>query len=261
MKILQSIQIDINKQKQDMKEMEKNIKESINKNIDEKFNHIEIRTSQLEKKIEDQQKTIELLDRKLRRRNLIFFGIEEKENNFEELLNLILDILKNKMKINCQRWELESVSRLGRNKGQCRPVVVTVTTTSRKLEILTCKYSLKDTNIYIKEDYPPTVLKKRKELQEELKRERDSGKRVALRYDKIVTLPSQKFKTPSYNERTSNKRFLSESPEIIKVNDTEEMKKQVFKKNKSQNITSFLNRSPVNPSTLKNNNVKDNQKN
>ncbi|CAK1579776.1 unnamed protein product [Parnassius mnemosyne] len=154
------------------------------------------------------------------------------------------------MEIPCQKWEIEHVNRMGKKSGKVRPVVVTITTTSRRIEILKKKKSLEGTNIYLKEDFPPSVLQKRKELQEDLKRERESGKRVALRYDKIVTLKARVSEVHTPTERNINKRFMSKSPEET-VNETtkeydNEKTKQVPKRNKSHTITSFLRPSQLN---------------
>ncbi|CAH2096389.1 unnamed protein product [Euphydryas editha] len=248
MKILHNIQQDLTHQKRYMKDMEENIKEAINKNIDDKFNQIEIKTNQLEQKIEAQQKTIDFIDKQMRKRNIIFFGVPELEKNYEDLLRVILEVINEKMNVICQNWEIETVARLGKNKGKIRPVVVTMTTTSRKLQILKNRKALENTSMYIKEDYTPAVLQKRKELQGELQRRRLSGEKVMLRHDKIVNFKSQKeiFYTP---KGASNKRSLSESPgtEIIqKLPNNEEQTKQIPKKNKSQNITSFLRPSQFN---------------
>ena len=243
-KMLQNIQADIANSKKEMKEMEHNIKESINKNIDEKFLFFETKTKQLETKIEQQQKSIEILDKQLRKKNVIFFGIEEKEKGYENLLSIVLDIINNIMKISCQKWEIEHVNRMGKISGKVRPVVVTITTTSRKIELLKKKKSLDGTNIYMKEDFSPSVLQKRRELQEDLKREREAGKKVVLRYDKIVTLKTQKSEANIPTEKNTNKRFMSMSPEET-TNETSkdynnEKIKQVPKRNKPQSITSFL---------------------
>lgn len=251
MKALQNIQHDLAQQKRDMKDMEENIKEAINKNIDEKFQHIETKTNQLEQKVEAQQRTIDFLDKQMRRKNIIFFGVPELEKNYEDLLSSILEVINKKMDIVCQKWEIETVVRLGIKNDRIRPVVVTTTTTGRKLQLLKNKKILENTGIYIKEDYTPAVLQKRKELQGELQRRRLSGEKVMLRYDKIVKLKSKEQHT--YTPKgASNKRFLSESPEINvykKLSCNEEQAKQVPKKNKSQNITSFLRPSQLNPAS------------
>ncbi|KAH9633676.1 hypothetical protein HF086_009776 [Spodoptera exigua] len=212
-KMLQNIQEELTQQKQDIKNMEENIKDAINKNIDDKFSRFETKTNELEQKIEKQQKSIDFLEKQMRKKNVIFFGVPEKENNYEDLLKSILDIINTTMRIACPKWEIETVTRLGKYKNKTRPVVVTTTTTSRKLEILKQKKRLENTGIYIKEDYTPAVLIKRQELQEELQRRRTSGEKVMLRYDKIVQIKSRDKQTYATKSTNCNKRFLSESPE------------------------------------------------
>lgn len=262
-KILQVIQEDLSKQKQNMKLMEQNIKDSINNNIDEKFNLIEAKTKQLEIKIDQQQKTINYLEKQVRRKNVIFFGIDEKEKGYDNLLSIILDIINNNLEINCQKWEIENVNRIGKYTGKARPVVVTLTTTLKKIEILKKGKKLSNTNIYLKEDFPPSVLQKRKELQEELERERQAGKRVVLRYDKIVELKKREPQQHTNTER--NKRPMSISPEdvgTVKTKTTNhEGTKPAFKKNKSQNITRFLRSSQQNLNTQTSPNKKSTRKN
>lgn len=159
------------------------------------------------------------------------------------------------MKIACPKCEIETVYRLGKNKDKIRPVVVTTTTMSRKLQVLKNKKTLENSGIYIKEDYTPAVLQKRRELQVELQRKRSSGEKVMLHYDKIVEIKPKKQqnylprKTSSSKisgepgETTSSKRFMSESPEgksNEKTSLNEKQTKQVPKRNKPQNITNFL---------------------
>lgn len=232
LKMFQKIQIDISKQKEDMRNMEENIKQSINKNIDEKFSTMELKTIELESKIEEQQLQIDRLEREVRKKNLIFFGVEETEKNYNELQNMILDIINNIMGISCQYWEIESFRRMGRKGNKLRPIAVTFTTVGRKIELLRKRKSLESSDttssIYIKEDFPPKVLSKRKQLQEEIKREREQGKNVILKYDKIITIREKEHKN------RQNKRNLSLSPEAktYRGNSPEKLT-QTAKKNKT----------------------------
>lgn len=242
-KMLQTIQGELHNQKQDMKKMEENIKYSINKNIDEKFKHIEERTNRIEQKVEQQQKAIDFFDRQLRKRNIIFFGVEEKERNYDELLKIILEIINEIMGIPCQKWEIETTIRMGKKTGKIRPVIVTISTTGRKLELLRNKKKLMNTAIYIKEDYPPHILQKRKELQGTLEKERAAGKKVTLRYDKIVTIGAHSSSSSYQETAQSNKRYMSESSEAAAHSKTplnEEGSKHLPKRNKPQNITNYL---------------------
>lgn len=69
----------------------------------------------------------------------------------------------------------------------------------------TKKGLLKDTQYYVKEDYPIQVLKKRREVQEQIKMEKEKDNKVRTKYDKLVIL------------KTTNKRSLLISPENIAI--------------------------------------------
>lgn len=111
------------------------------------------------------------------------------------------------------------------------------------------------------------MLQKRKDLQEDLKRERESGKRVALHYDKIVTLKTRESEVNTPTKRNVNKRYMSTSPEETDKDTANECvnekTKQISKKNKSQTITSFLRPSQLNTynQAVPTMNVNDTQKN
>ncbi|GBP68635.1 Muscle M-line assembly protein unc-89 [Eumeta japonica] len=99
-----------------------------------------------------------------------------------------------------------------------------------KIKIIKQKRALKDTNYYIKEDYPKYVLEKRKELQEQLKREREKGVRAKIIYDKLI-IP-----------KNNTKRKFPTSPEnVIKTN--MDKNSRVNKKNKIQQIEEPIKRS------------------
>ncbi|XP_063628208.1 uncharacterized protein LOC134799703 [Cydia splendana] len=210
--MLQKIQEDIVTQSEDMKNMEERIKETINKNIDKKFELMESKTNQLEEKIDKQQKNIDYLENKLRKKNLIFFGVQESEQNYDDLVQLILDVIKETMKIKCEGWEIENVNRIGKKSDRIRPIVTTFTTIGRKMEVLRSKRKLENSGIYIKEDYSPAVLQKRKELQDDVKREWEAGNKVMLIYDKMVTLKPHATTKSTPTDRNSKKRVLSNSP-------------------------------------------------
>lgn len=245
MEILKTIQNDLNSQKQDMRKMEQNITQSINSNINEKFTQLESKTAELENKIEKQQESIDILEKLVRKKNIVLFGVDETEHSYSGLVKLVLDILVRNMNIDCHRGEIEEVRRLGRKSDKMRPIIVTLTTVGRKIEILKNKKSLDGSSVYLKEDYSQKVLEKRKQLQEELKREREAGKNVALRYDKIVEL--KKYRVETENTR-KQKRPMSKSPEITNNKDEASNRnvKQIPKKNKTASIASYLCNTPVN---------------
>lgn len=261
MEILKTIQNDLSSHKQEMRNMEQNITQSINSNINAKFTQLESKTAELESKVEKQQETIDILEKQVRKKNIVLFGIEETEHGYSGLVNLVLDIVAKNMNIDCHRGEIEEVRRLGRKSDKIRPVIVTFTNVGRKIEILRNKKSLEGSPVYVKEDFSPKVLEKRKQLQGELRREREAGKKVALRYDKIVELKNYEVGTGNTRKQ---KRPLSLSPEMSSVTDGESSRnvKQVPKRNKSVSIASYLcnNNTTVNTQTATTSKI-DNQKN
>ncbi|CAH2208500.1 jg27158 [Pararge aegeria aegeria] len=92
------------------------------------------------------------------------------------------------MGVPCAKEEIDIAKRIGKENHKCRPIIISLTTTWKKMEIKKNKKALDNFPIYIKEDFPPKVIQKRIELQQQLKIEREQGKKVALRYDKIITL-------------------------------------------------------------------------
>ncbi|KOB68171.1 Transmembrane protein [Operophtera brumata] len=77
---------------------------------------------------------------------------------------------------------IEAVRRLGRRDGgKTRPIVMTLLTMGLKIQIQKNKKKLENTPYYIKEDYPPEILNKRKELQIQLEKEREQGKMAFIK--------------------------------------------------------------------------------
>lgn len=98
------------------KKMELNITNNINGNIDKKFKALEERNRITEEKIENQERRINQLERGIRKKNVVFFGVEEVEKSYGELERIVLDIINNKMNISCNTNEIECVIRIGKKK-------------------------------------------------------------------------------------------------------------------------------------------------
>lgn len=202
------------KQNQDFICMEKKITNNIIEHLDQKFLVILEKSAELEEKLNIQQQSIKSIDKYIRRKNVLFFGVEAGEHSYHDLEYKILDIINNKMKLNFDPTSLEYVGRIGKDNGKLRPVIVTVTTVGKKIELLKRKKSLKETSYYIMEDFPKEVLEKRRELRKLLEEERKSGKNAILKYDKIVILNNQAAVRNNHKEiDSSNEIILSSSSE------------------------------------------------
>lgn len=136
-----------------------------------------------------QENKLDILERQQRQRNIIIFGVQENEQNYDDLFGNILEIC-NKIEINdCSKLDVQAARRLGLNSDIIRTILVTLTTMGRKIEILRRRKHLENTGYYIKEDFPLKVREIRKELQAKVKEEIDKGNRAYTKYDKIVILP------------------------------------------------------------------------
>ncbi|CAG5019737.1 unnamed protein product [Parnassius apollo] len=225
-----------------MHDMKEDIKNTINNNINEKFKNLEMKNEHLENKIKEHSLQINNIERFMRRKNLIFFGVEEGEKSYNDLENAILHIINKCFGFNFENG-LESVRRIGKKGEIIRPVVVTFSTMGFKLKIQQNQKCLKGTPYYVKQDFPKEVLKKRKELQPQLKVEREAGNTAFIKYDKLIVLP-RKNKTSTQNP--TNKRSISESPETTLKNPSNilQNKKQSVKKSKTTTMKEYIRHKP-----------------
>ncbi|CAG5017101.1 unnamed protein product [Parnassius apollo] len=112
--MLRKMQDEMSQQKVDMVAMKEDIKNTINNNINEKFKSLENKNLQLEQKLETQKLSFDNLDRFNTRKNLLFFGVEEREISYQDLEKKVLDIINNILNIKCEKHYVESVRRLGK---------------------------------------------------------------------------------------------------------------------------------------------------
>lgn len=225
-------------QKIDMEDMKEDIKTTINNNIDEKFKNLEGRNEIIEQKLEAQTVKINNLERTLRQKNLILFGVAENERSYWDLEKEVLNILNSIHNIKCDSNSIEYLRRIGKKGEKVRPIVVTFITMGLKIKILKNKKMLEQsTPYYIKEDFPPEILSKRKELQKEVNKEREQGRLAIIKYDKIVILKNKKEQAEKQT-LDNKKRVLSESPETTTPKNKKE--KQPAKINKNNNIDNYL---------------------
>lgn len=240
------MQEEMRQQKEDMRDMKEDIKNTINNNINEKFKYLETKNDFLEAKLETQKKSIDNFERFMRRKNLLIFGVEEREKNYHDLEKMVLDFIKNILNIRCEYNSIESVRRLGKKGEKVRPIVITLLTMGLKIQIQKNKKILENTPYYIKEDFPLEVLNKRKELQVQLEKEREQGRMAIIKYDKLIVLNNRSL-TVEQKETNNQKRNLSESPEITETstNKNQHNKKQPMKINRTNSMKNFVVKKPA----------------
>ncbi|XP_063376834.1 uncharacterized protein LOC134664177 [Cydia fagiglandana] len=261
-KILQSIQDQQQKQSDEIKCLGDTVAQKVIEKLDHRLVAIEQKQLDLENKLVLQENHIENLERRLRQRNIILFGLTENERSYFDLEKNVLQFINNTMRVQCYEIDIEAVRRIGKKGNKTRPVIITFTTLSRKIQVLWKKKNLEGTNWHIKEDFTEKVLEKRKGLQEEAKQEREKGNKVIIRQDKLIILknkdnPSQRSEKHYNNtEHNLKKRNInsvyspprppsqsSDKENEINVPDTLSVNPQAPKKNK-YTITDYMT-SPI----------------
>lgn len=174
--------------------------------------------SEIKKDNEKMKKSIDILERDKRRKNLLIRGIEEKDGEtMKDIENTLLECFQNKMKLDIQLFEIDFIKKIKNpDKEKKRLLIVTLTTLRRKMEIIqNCKL-LKDTQISIQEDFSKDVAQTRKTLYPIMKQMREQQKHAVIRYDKLY-VDGQ----PWIPEETNNaKRKPSLSPNMDLPTDT-----------------------------------------
>ncbi|CAH2097525.1 unnamed protein product [Euphydryas editha] len=234
LKALEAIKKDLDNQRQEIREMGNNVTEKVTQNIsrmfEEKFSTLEKNHENLKEVVENQEKRIHAIERQARKNNLIFFGIEESEKSYNNLERNFIIWTEQYLSLKISHNDIKEIKRIGKKDEKLRPIVVTFTTLGTKIKILKHKRALKETQYYIKEDYPKYVLEKRRELQERLQQEREKGNIAKIIYDKLII------------SKNNTKRKLSMSPENATETNLEK-NTQINKKNKTQQIVASAKRS------------------
>lgn len=212
--------------KEEMKLQTQTITESLSKTIDEKMKPLREENEKLKKEVETLKTKVHILEKDARKNNVILHNVDELETSHRELIELVVETL-NKLSLNANIekwdiWEISKAQRLGKKGDKNRPILITVTLTWRKIEILKNNKKFHD-KIYATEDYPREILMKRQELKEKMQEEIKNGKTAYLRYDKLIVKETPKEKRKRSPTQSPNN---AENPPITPVN------RQPPKKNK-----------------------------
>lgn len=205
----------------------KDVTENINQMMDDKLQLWDAKIENIKQRVDNQDRRLYYLEKEARQRNIVFFGLKEDEKSYSNLEKNILQFLHKYFSVNLDSRDLQAIRRIGKKNDKPRPVVITFTSLGLKINIYKQKGALKDTEYYMKEDYPQQILEKRKELQTEVRIEREKGNRAIIKYDKLVI-----FKNKPESSTVNKKRVLSNSPENY-LNSQIEHKTQTTKKNKT----------------------------
>ncbi|CAG9135625.1 unnamed protein product [Plutella xylostella] len=229
-----------------LKDSETRIITLVNANTDEKILNIQQEVENVKRTNEEHEERLRTLERQIRQRNLVLFGVSDEENSYEELETLIKGVIEGSLEVTLNASEIEFARRMGKKSGENRPrpIVFAVTTLGKKIKILQNKNKLENTGSYIKEDFPPKVLEKRKMLQKQLQEEISKGNTAKIVYDRLIVI--NKSNKRSLSISPPQKQQQQEKPIAKTVNSNIQPNKKQKNENKKtpiRNITTFLSTS------------------
>lgn len=201
---------------------------SLQETIDSMREEMKTKNENIDKKIQENQSKISEQEKKWiqkekeeRRKNVIIYGIEEKEKNISELELLCLKIINEELKVTVSINEIDRIIRLGSRENRNKPILIKFLSTRKAFELLSNKKNLKGSKIFISEDLPKEVQIKRKQLLPILKYLRGTGAHTLIKYDKLVvdgTVLKEEDIETIIEEINSKKRNRSEDNEEPNLN-------------------------------------------
>lgn len=143
------------------------------------------------------------LENQSRRNNILIDGVpDNKQENWSQCEQKVREILKDKLKLDPLKIEIEHAHRNGKfqEDGRPRPIVTKLLRYKDKEVIMQRAKYLKGSNIFINEDFSEAVRQKRKDLLPEMRAARERGNVAFLRFDRLIVHPPR----DTLNVRASN---------------------------------------------------------
>ncbi|CAH1153920.1 unnamed protein product [Phaedon cochleariae] len=185
--------------------------EELGSKLDKEVLVLKNKIREVEETNRDLQKRLDTAERKLKYKNLIFFGINEQQFETDEhILQSIKTIIIDNLGI--QNFyvssEIANAYRLGRKTVKSRPLLVEFVSNFTKKVVVSKRSQLKGRKIFIAEDLTEKERIERKILVEAVKRARSNRINAFLRGNKLV-VNGEVF---SYDDVLENKHSSYYSP-------------------------------------------------
>lgn len=193
-------------------ELLKNFRLELKKDMEESrktiVNDIKEYISLLDSKDKIVESQIKNLDREMRKRNIVIYGIADQQSGYWEIENCICSLLREKLGLEIAGTDIDFIRRLGRWRDDKNlPILLGFTTFRMKVLTMQNVHKLRGSQIFISNDFPKEVRAIRKNLWPQLVEARNAGKQARLVYDKLII----KEENAKY---LNKKRQLSDSPPI-----------------------------------------------
>lgn len=173
--LLDKMKEELNKQTVQITE---NVTTTVLKVVDEKIQPIIAENERLSREVETLNKKLQTLDLIARKNNIILHGIvEPSTEKYEDLNDSVIKTITD-LEVPLENSEINKVQRLGKKQenGKIRPILLTLTTLQKKIQILRNKKNMKE-NTYITNDYSKETMEKRKTRASNF-RENEKRKRI-----------------------------------------------------------------------------------
>lgn len=154
---------------------------NVNNNLNQQFNEIKLKNTQLDERLSNVENRVEYFDKLLKRKNIIIYGIENNRENAEQLDDLVLNFMKESLKIEFDYSDIDFTSRMRNGNKNNGPIIVGLTTLRKKRHIFYNKKNLKGSRIYISDDLTLKERQKEKELIPQMMNYRKNGKHAVIK--------------------------------------------------------------------------------
>lgn len=171
-----------------MKEMREDFNKGmkdIREDFKEGMNELRREIGDIREENRELRKRINRLEEDKMRRNIIIFGIEENEKNYWDLEELIIRNLR-KQKITITAEDIDFAYRIGRSRGNVRPVKLGLMSWRIKKYLLANRKHLKGSRIYLEEEMTKEMREKIKELIPIMREKRTEGHHAVVRNGKLI---------------------------------------------------------------------------
>lgn len=213
---LESVELKVVKFETNLEKIEKDlssVQASISdglKVLHERAENMEFRFGELSdrmKTLESDNKDLksEIVDVKARsmRDNLLFSNIPEKPNETPEITEAVLrEFMNTDLKMDVEQIRAIKFDRVHRIAGRNQPrvIVAKFKDFKERQDVKSRSKTLRGTNFYINEQFPPEINAQRKELKQVMKEKRNQGHKTNLVYNKLY-IDNVLYKGPSSRER------------------------------------------------------------
>lgn len=216
-------------------ELKKDIEESragIVGDINEHISLLDNRIKEVETKVRD-------LDREIRKKNVVIYGIAGNLSDYWKTEKYVCDLFREQLDLDIAVTDIDFIRRLGQRGDNRKGLLLVGFTTFRiKLLVMQNVFKLKGSELLISNDFPKAVRERRKNLWLQVVEARKEGKMARLVYDKLV------IREGVYAKNLQKKRLLSNSPpeeplqEVMGKDDINLNKKNKVEKNENSKSNS-----------------------